>query len=143
MHTTRIFRAALLAVALSAPRLAHAQLFKVIAHPETKVEEASAADLSKIFLKQKTAFADGTPAVPVDQAKVSTVRGMFTRSVLGKSVSDVEGYWQQQIFSGKDQPPAQKPKDDDVIEFVKTTPGAIGYVGGGAATAGVKVIKVK
>ena len=45
--------------------------------------------------------------------------------------------------SGKEVPPATKASDDDVIAFVKATPGGIGYVSAGASTAGVKVIDVK
>ncbi|MBC8085956.1 MAG: phosphate ABC transporter substrate-binding protein, partial [Phycisphaerae bacterium] len=52
-------------------------------------------------------------------------------------------YWQQQIFSGKDVPPASKHTDEDVINFVKSTPGGIGYVSASSAAAGVKVIAVK
>jgi len=58
-------------------------------------------------------------------------------------VQNLDTYWQQQIFSGKDVPPSNKSSDDDVIAFVKSNPGAIGYVSGSAAVAGVKVVAVK
>jgi ABC-type phosphate transport system substrate-binding protein len=79
----------------------------------------------------------------VDQGKASSVRAAFSKAVLGRPVSAVESYWQQQIFSGKDVPPAAKGSDDEVVTFVKANPGAIGYVSAGASTAGVKVVDVK
>jgi ABC-type phosphate transport system substrate-binding protein len=82
-------------------------------------------------------------AAPVYQVKAAAPRIVFDKTVLGKSVAAVETYWQQQIFSGKDVPPPAKGSDDDVIAFVKATPGGIGYVSAGAAVAGVKVIGVK
>jgi ABC-type phosphate transport system substrate-binding protein len=142
---TRFFFRGVLAattILLAATR-ANAQDFKIIAHPGVAASDVSAAELSKIFLKQSNKFADGASAVPVDQAKSAAVRAAFSQKVLGKSVGAVDTYWQQQIFSGKDVPPASKGSDDEVVAFVKATPGAVGYVSAGAATAGAKVISVK
>ncbi len=122
---------------------AAAQDFKVVANPSVAASDIAAADLAKIFLKQTSKYPDGGAAVPVDQGKASPVRAAFSQKVLGKSVGAVDTYWQQQIFSGKDVPPAAKSSDDDVIAFVKATPGAIGYVAASAGAAGVKTITVK
>ena len=133
---------AVVLAALAAPRAAFAQSFKVIVNSGNATEELSADQASKIFLKQAK-FPGGAAATPVDQAKSAAVRAEFTKAVHGKSVAAVESYWQQQIFSGKDVPPASKASDDDVVAFVKATPGAIGYVSGAAKVDGVKVVAVK
>ncbi|WP_411282075.1 phosphate ABC transporter substrate-binding protein [Gemmatimonas sp.] len=122
---------------------AAAQDFKVIVNSGNATSELSSDVALKLFLKQSAKFPNGTAAQPVDLAKSSAVRAAFSKAVLGRAVGAVESYWQQQIFSGKDVPPAVKSSDDEVIAFVKANPGAIGYVSGGAATAGVKVIDVK
>lgn len=122
---------------------AAAQDFKVVVNSGNSTSELSADLAAKLFLKQSTKFPNGTAAQPVDLAKASAARVAFSKTVLGRPVGAIETYWQQQIFSGKDVPPAVKASDDDVIAYVKANPGAIGYVSGGAATAGVKVIDVK
>lgn len=122
---------------------AAAQDFKVIVNSANSTSELPAAVASKIFLKEAAKFPNGTAASPVDQGKASPVRAAFSKSVVGRPVAAVETYWQQQIFSGKEVPPATKSSDDDVIAFVKANPGAIGYVSGAASTAGVKVVDVK
>jgi ABC-type phosphate transport system substrate-binding protein len=122
---------------------ASAQEVKIIANNSVAASDITTDLASKIFMKQATKFADGSAAVPVYQAKTSPARIAFDKSVLGKSVSAVETFWQQQIFSGKDVPPAAKATDDDVVAFVKATSGGIGYVSGAAATAGVKVLVLK
>ena len=38
---------------------------------------------------------------------------------------------------------AVRASDDEVLAFVRATPGAIGYVSAGASTSGVKVITVR
>lgn len=120
-----------------------AQEFKVIVNSANATSDLTADIATKLFLKQTTKFPNGTPATPVDLGKSSAVRATFSKAVLGRPVSAIEAYWQQQIFSGKDVPPAAKASDDEVIAFVKANPGAIGYVSAGASTAGVKVVDVK
>lgn len=122
---------------------ASAQEVKIIANNSVSASEITADLASKIFMKQTTKFADGSTAAPVYQAKTTPARIAFDKSVLGKTVAAVETFWQQQIFSGKDVPPAAKSGDEEVIAFVKATPGGIGYVSGSAATAGVKVLVLK
>ena len=122
---------------------AQAQDVKVIVNAANPLSEMPAGDVAGLFLKRTAKFPGGTAAVPVDQAKNSAVRGTFARTVLGRPASAVDAYWQQQIFAGGELPPAVKASDDDVIAFVKATPGAIGYVSAGASVAGVKVVAVK
>ena len=120
-----------------------AQDVKVIVNTANPLSEMPAGEVAGLFLKRTAKFPGGAAAVPVDQAKNSTVRGAFARTVLGRPASAVDAYWQQQIFAGGELPPAVKTSDDDVIAFVKSTPGAIGYVSAGASVAGVKVVSVK
>jgi len=142
--TIQLLAAAFIAVlATAAPRAAQAQDFKIIVNSANAIDAISADEAGKIFLKQAAKFASGTTAAPVDQGKASPVRAAFTKAVHGKSVAAIETFWQQQIFSGKEVPPVSKGSDDDVIAFVKSNPGGIGYVSSGAATAGVKVIAIK
>jgi ABC-type phosphate transport system substrate-binding protein len=141
-RTPLLVAVALVAVAVAA-RPASAQAYKVIVNAANPVGELPADAVAKIFLKESTNFPGGAAATPVEPGKGSPARAEFAKDVLGKSVQQLDTYWQQQIFSGKDVPPASKSSDDDVIAFVKANPGAIGYVSGTAATAGVKVVTVK
>lgn len=122
---------------------AAAQDVKIIVNSANSTADLPGDVVTKLFLKQTTKFPNGTAAQPVDQAKGSAVRATFSKSVLGRGVSAVESYWQQQIFSGKDVPPPTKASDDEVVAYVKANAGAIGYVSAGASTAGVKVVDVK
>ncbi len=135
----------LLAVALlglAAPSQASAQ-FVVVVNAGTSAESMSKSDLSKIFQKKSRNLPDGTAAVPVDLPTDSAVRAAFSDAVHGRGVSSIESYWQQQIFSGKDVPPETKATDAEVIAFVSSTPGGIGYVSSGASLgSGVKAVTV-
>lgn len=143
MRTMRslISLAAVALLAIAAP--AQAQGFKVIAHEGVAESELPSDVVSKIFLKQAVKFPSGAAAKPVDLKKDSPVRAAFSSDVVGRPVAAVETYWQQQIFAGKEVPPPAKASDDEVLAFVRSTPGAIGYVSASASTSGVKVIAVK
>lgn len=130
--------AALVAVAaliLTGSR-AEAQGFVVIVNAAGNAA-MSKADVEKAFLKK------GSPLVAVDQGKGAAVRDAFSKGVLGRPAAAVATYWQQQIFAGKEMPPAEKGSDADVIAFVKGNPKAIGYVSAGADVSGVKAVSVQ
>jgi len=98
-------------------------------------------DIVDIFLKRITRWQpDNVPIVVVDEPAESPVREAFSRALMRRGVDAVEAYWQQQIFSGRDVPPVVKETDADVVAFVRSNHGAIGYVARGAALEGVRVV---
>ena len=138
----RVTLTVLALVAVAGARPAEAQ-FVVVVNAQASVEEVSSKDLSKIFQKKSRRLPDGTDAVPVDLDKSSSVREAFSQAVHGRGVNAIEAFWQQQIFAGKDVPPEALANDAAVLDFVGSTPGAIGYVSEGAALpASVKVVAV-
>ncbi len=153
MRTVRVLAAAL-AVAVMAGGVASGEGlgFAVIVNEGNPVESLSRAQLTKIFLKQESAWPDGQVIVPVDQSEDSPVRAEFTRVVLGRSVAAVKSFWQKQIFSGSAVPPVEKATGADVAVYVSSFRGAVGYVAvarqlsdGRAVVslpAGVKVIRL-
>lgn len=125
------------------PAMATAEDYVVIVHPDNTVDSLSKDELSKLFFKRMTKWKTGGTVAPVDQLQGSPVRAAFSKGVLGKPVGAVVSFWQQQIFAGRDVPPAEKASDGAVIAFVKANAGAIGYVSSGSVVAGVKVVPVR
>jgi hypothetical protein len=139
-------RPVLLAAATSLLALAAAASagdYKVIAHPSVPVSSLSRATVSSYFLKKIERWPDGTPVAPVDQAPGSSVRQSFSREIHEKSSENLDAFWQRQVFSGRAAPPPAKAGDAEVIAYVRSSPGAIGYVSSGASTTGVKEIRVE
>jgi len=119
-----------------------AEGFQVIVNMANPVSSLSKDQLSRIFLRKTVKWDNGVAVLPVDQDQSSAVRAAFSKAVLGRPVSAVASYWQQQIFAGKDLPPAEKAGDAAVIAFVRTNAGAVGYVGS-TPPADVKVLSVE
>jgi len=137
---TRILSAMVLALAVSA--FASGADFRVVANNSVPVSSLSKKAASDLFLKKTVKWEGGAPVVPVDQLESSTVRQGFSKAVHGKTAAAVKSYWNQQIFSGRDVPPIEKRSDAEVLAFVRSTPGAIGYVSESTATDGVRVLTV-
>jgi ABC-type phosphate transport system substrate-binding protein len=101
--------------------------FRVIVHHEVKGAKISRSILSSIFLKTAPKWGDGSAILPVDQSVRSTVRRSFSGDVLMQGIAEVQLYWQRKMSSGVTPPPV-KTSDEEVVAFVASTPGAIGYV---------------
>ncbi|MDY7093485.1 MAG: phosphate ABC transporter substrate-binding protein [Acidobacteriota bacterium] len=97
---------------------------------------------SKIFLQKERRWSDGTTIHPVTLA-VSEVREEFSQAVHNRSELDLRKHWQRQIFTGRGSPPLERPSDAAVLEYVRTTPGAIGYISSGTRASGVKVLQLR
>jgi ABC-type phosphate transport system substrate-binding protein len=133
-----------LALGAAAPRPAAAQgAYKVIVNPATATSSVTKAELAAVYLKKAAKWSDGTLASPVDLPPEAEVRGQFSREVLGRPTEAIRAYWNQMVFAGRNVPPAEKPSDADVVAYVRSTPGAVGYVRADAATPGVKVVTVR
>lgn len=140
---TRRTIAMLVAVLLLGPAAGWAADYQVIVHSTNPTDILTREQLGKVFLKKIVKWDTGTPIIPVDQLPISPVRIAFTKVGHGKPVSAVVSYWQQQIFGGREVPPAEKQSDAAVIAFVKANPGAIGYVSAATLADGVKVMIIR
>ncbi len=131
-------------LAASPPALADGIGFQVIVHPANSAQSITRRQLSDMFLKKLTHWPDGSAAEPVEPPERSRTRAYFLSDVMnGRSALALKAFWQKRVFAGRDVPPIEKASDEEVVSFVRATPGAIGYVGQTIPVAGVKVLQLK
>lgn len=124
-------------------RPAVAPEFTVVVHVSNPSRALPREQVARLFLRKVRHWPHGAAAEPVDLAPGAPARYVFTRAVLGKSVSTVRAYWQQRIFSGVDVPPPEKAGDAEVLDFVRTRPAAVAYVSAAATLPpGVRALEV-
>lgn len=117
--------------------------FVVVVNPANPANELDAQDVSRMFLRQLTSWPDGLPVSPVDLSATSPLRERFSRAVHRRPTAGVMSYWDRQIFAGRGVPPPTRASEGDLLAFVRTHPGAIGYASSDAALReGVKVIRL-
>lgn len=123
----------LAAVLSLAANSAQAELY-VIANPSTQV---TPGDIRDIFVGNKQ-FAGGTKLVPIDNGPAQDA---FLATALKMEASRYNTIWTKKSFREGMIPPTVKSGDMDVLEFVKKTPGAIGYVSSPPPTS-VTIIQI-
>jgi len=120
--------ATLVLIALAGPRPAGAaDSFKVIVNSRMTGRTVSRETLSQVYLGKAERWGDGKPVSAIDLSTTSPVRAAFSQAVLGMSVLSVRQYWTRTMVSDHF-PPMVRTTDEDVIAFVGTRTGAVGYV---------------
>jgi hypothetical protein len=94
----------------------------------------TADEFKEVFLGDKQ-LAGGAKLVPVDNA---AAQADFLSKVMQSDGTKYAARWTKKSFREGLTAPAVKGSDAEVIAFVKSTPGAVGYVSG--TSSGVKVI---
>ncbi|HEV8579125.1 MAG TPA: phosphate ABC transporter substrate-binding protein [Thermoanaerobaculia bacterium] len=116
----------------------------VIVNAANSTSALAAAEVSSLFLKKTEAWPDKTPASPVDLDERSPARESFSRQIHSKRTAAIKSYWQKMIFSGREVPPPEKASPEEVVRFVRSHPGGIGYVPAGTPLgSGVKILEVR
>ena len=113
---------------------------KVIANSSVAAASVSPDDLKDIFLLTKTSL-DGNHVEPVVQQAGDTHEA-FANQYLHKTGQALATYYRAQLMAGNAVMPKALASDAEVVAYVAKTKGAIGYVSGEAAAAGVKTLGV-
>lgn len=116
---------------------------RVIVHPTNRAVGLERRFVADIFLKKVTRWPSDEIIRPVDLDRGSPVRRRFSEDVLKRNVAAIASYWQQQVFSGRGVPPPELDDEMDVVKYVLSHPGAIGYVSGSAAIENARVIELR
>jgi ABC-type phosphate transport system substrate-binding protein len=112
----------------------------VIANKAVPVDKIDAGQATQMFLRQITTWPGGTRVEPVDLAEGNPLRAEFYSRVTGRSPGQLRAYWARQAFTGMGLPPRELATAEDVSRFVRTTPGAIGYVDRRNAEGDLKIV---
>ena len=133
----------LLLVAPAAPSPAGQAPYRIVVNSANPANAVDRAELARLFMKKVSAWPNGTPVAAVDLPRTSSVRSAFSHDVHNKDVDSVVAYWATLVYSGREMPPPIRQTDADVLEFVRKTPGAVGYISTDTPTDGVKVIALR
>ena len=99
----------------------------VIAHPSVPVSRVDKTTLFDVYSGDIKEWDNGDPIVLVDLKPKSDMKSAFYE-FLGKSASRMKSIWMKNLLTGEGQPPESVESQAAILEFVATTPGAIGYV---------------
>jgi hypothetical protein len=130
-------------LALSSPSVASTDAYKVIVHRDVRVTHVDREFLRGAFLRITIRWNHGVPVRPVDLPARSPIRDRFAVEVLHKTPGALRSHWLQRIFSGTAVPPPEAGSAAEAIEYVRSNPGAVGYIPAGMDPGPTKVVEIR
>lgn len=115
---------------------AHAQNVVIIGH--AGMNKLNVSSVERIFTG-KAIKVDGTPVTAVN-LKSGALRDRFLQHYLNQDNDKYTAYWTVRRFIGKGMPPKELASAAEVIDFVQSTPGAIGYIDESELKPGLNVV---
>jgi ABC-type phosphate transport system substrate-binding protein len=112
----------------------------LIANEDIPVRELSRNEVKNIFLS-KTRTVDNIRVKPVIMRK-NDLTDQFLKNSVGKTFSQFSNYYKKRIFTGRGKPPKRAASETDMLIYVSSTSGAIGYVSRDMVTDSVRIIQV-
>lgn len=109
----------------------------VIAH--TNVPKMDTKTISKIFTG-KTVIVNNIPVTPFNFEDVS-LRNDFLQKFVGMSEEEYIAYWTVRQYIGKGTEPKKLNLASIMIDHIKNTPGAIGYISSKDLQEGLNIIE--
>lgn len=105
----------------------------VVTHPGVQLQ---ASEVKDVFLGNKQ-FAGSVKLLPVDNEQTQAA---FLADTLKTDANKYRHVWARKAFQDGITPPAVKGTDAEVMDYVKRTPGAVGYVAADPGKGGVNVV---
>ncbi len=111
----------------------------VIAHKSTPIGAIDNDKLLDIFTLNTKNWSDGAKIMLLEIKGDSPSKSRFY-AALGTSFQDMQRLWLKKQFAGKGLPPTALSSEDEIIQKVASTPGAIAYVSADKAPKDVKIL---
>ncbi len=113
----------------------------VIAHPSVPLNEISQSDLFDIYSGETRLWENDEIVFAYDLKPKSDIKESFY-NFLGKSPSRMKSIWMVNMLSGEGDPPEPVESEEEMLERVANTPGAIGFLSYAKADSLVKVLQI-
>jgi hypothetical protein len=117
----------------------HAQAGEIVVIGNNNVPKMDVVTVQKIYTG-KFISVSGVSVTPVGNKPGSTVRNRFLQDFLNQDEEKYSAYWTVRRYIGKGVPPAEFASVAEVISYVQSTPGAIGYIDEAELKQGINVI---
>jgi ABC-type phosphate transport system substrate-binding protein len=119
----------------------NAETIGVYINKDAPSSELSDAVLRSIFSMRLTLWPDGTRIQVVVLGDAQPLHRRFCKSILGMFPYQLRQLWDRGVFSGTGEAPLQASDEKQMLEILKTTPGAIGYLLQKPETEGIHFVK--
>lgn len=100
----------------------------LIHHPDITGENLNTPTLVRIYAMQKRVWSNSTPVRVFALPNDNPLHKAFVHNYLRMQPYQLDRLWYRLIFSGTGARPEEVTSVEEMLERVRTTPGAIGYI---------------
>jgi ABC-type phosphate transport system substrate-binding protein len=130
-------RILLVMLAASAGKVWAANGVVVIGHPTVKRLDTNT--VARIYTG-RVIEVDGVPITAVNAKAGTPIRNRFLQAFLSQDEDKYTAYWTVRRYIGKGASPREMNQSSEIIQFVTSTPGAIGYIDETEVRPGLNVL---
>lgn len=113
----------------------------VIAHKDVPSDTIKKSELLDFYTGDIKTWSNATPVIVFDLKPKGKIKDLFY-NFLGKSSSRMKSVWLKKMLSGEGDPPQALQSQEDLLEKVASTPGAVSYIEQTKVSNQVKVLLV-
>ncbi len=114
-----------------------------VANASVPVDSLTHTEIKNIYMGKIKLWENGDKIILAYSSKESSQK-LFLKKYLKKTPSQFVNYWRNLMFTGKASSiPKGITDEDELIKYIATQKGAIGYVSSVEQTDGIKTISVK
>lgn len=114
----------------------------VVVNTKIQIDNISSKSLGRIYAMQVKYWQDGQPIKVFTYSTQKDVYRDFVISVTKMQPHQLERLWNRLIFTGTGSAPVVVRNEKEMLQKVRMTPGAIGYVEMEGSLSGVKSLEV-
>ncbi len=120
---------------------AWAQDVLIVANKNVSISQITSSQLRELFTGARSSFKDGSRAMPV-VLKGGPVHEVFLRKHVGDSPEEFRMRWRKAVFTGQGSMLKECGSEAALLEYIISTPGAVGYVSRLVDESSVRVLAV-
>jgi ABC-type phosphate transport system substrate-binding protein len=113
----------------------------VIAHKGVSTDAIGKQQLLDFYTGDDRRWDDGVPVTVLDLKEKNEAKKALYQ-YLGKSTSRMKSIWIKRMLAGEGDPPEAMESEDEMLQKVASTPGAVGFVSESKVTNEVKILAI-
>jgi len=116
---------------------------QIIINPLLDINNITRSKARSIFSMRLYQWADGTPVVVYVLPDDSSQHRLFVQNILSMFPHQLRRQWDRYTYTGIGQAPIEVTDEQEMIERVNSTLGAIGYIEKGASDAKIRRLNIE
>jgi ABC-type phosphate transport system substrate-binding protein len=115
----------------------------VVTSPSINIKQISTRELRAIFTMKRQRWADSTPVTVVVLSAQAPLHQRFCKEILKLFPHQLQTSWDRLVYSGRGSGPVVVSSEQEMLDMLATTPGAIGYLQDEQSAAVLNILEIE